>query len=84
MKFLLFSISFLFIQAIASAKEAVILGTLIGSGQYMETDKGDTYALQHSDLARELTEITGKKVRILCEIEGINCTPVRYEIAPFA
>ncbi len=84
MKFLLFSISFLFIQSVTSAKEAVILGTLIGSGQYLETEKGDTFALQHSDLARELTEITGKKVRILCEIEGINCTPVRYEIAPFA
>ena len=66
------------------AKESVITGNLIGSGQYLETKEGDTYTLTHSDLSRELMEVSGKKVRMLCRIEGTNnCEPIRYEIAPF-
>lgn len=64
-------------------KEQVLIGNLIGSGQYLETEDGNTYPLKHSDLARELMEISGKKVRMLCEVQEDSCEPKRYEISPF-
>jgi outer membrane protein OmpA-like peptidoglycan-associated protein len=65
------------------SKEVVLVGNLIGSGQYIETEEGDTYPLEHSEFARELLEVSGKKVRMLCELQEGTCNPIRYEIAPF-
>ncbi len=65
------------------SKEILVTGNLIGSGQYLETETGATYTLKHSDLAKELIDITGKKVRMLCDIQEDTCTPLRYEVAPF-
>ncbi|MDX1960681.1 MAG: OmpA family protein [Leptospiraceae bacterium] len=65
------------------AKEQVVVGTLIGSGQYIETED-KTYPLKYSELGKELTEYTGKKIRMLCEIEEDSCTPIRYELSPFS
>ena len=57
------------------SKEILVTGNLIGSGQYLETETGATYTLKHSDLAKELIDITGKKVRMLCDIQEDTCTP---------
>ena len=65
------------------SKESLVTGNLIGSGQYLETEEGITYTLKHSELAKELMDLTGKKVRMLCEIQEDSCIPQRYEVAPF-
>ena len=65
------------------SKESLVTGNLIGSGQYLETEEGITYTLKHSELAKELMDLTGKKVRMLCEIQEDSCSPQRYEVAPF-
>ena len=65
------------------SKESLVTGNLIGSGQYLETEEGITYILKHSELAKELMDLTGKKVRMLCEIQEDSCIPQRYEVAPF-
>jgi outer membrane protein OmpA-like peptidoglycan-associated protein len=76
---------FVFTSFSIFSKEVVLVGNLIGSGQYLETEDGMTYSLEHSELARELLDISGKKVRMLCRLqEGTTCMPLRYEIAPFA
>jgi hypothetical protein len=75
-------LSFLLVNSLLS-KESLVTGNLIGSGQYLETEEGVTYSLKHSELAKELIDLTGKKVRMLCEIQEDSCTPQRYEVAPF-
>lgn len=64
------------------AKEVVITGNIIGAGSYIETDD-NTYPFKHTELQKELSELTGKKVRMLCIFEDDSCVPLRYEIAPF-
>ncbi|MCB1179471.1 MAG: OmpA family protein [Leptospiraceae bacterium] len=83
MVFLKFFLLFTFLSFPLLATEEVLTGHLIGSGQYLETENGNTYPLKHSDLAKELMEISGKKVRMLCELYEDSCEPKRYEIAPF-
>ncbi len=80
----LFFLAFLFPIFTLFSKETVLIGNLIGSGQYLETEDGTTYSIEHSDLARELLEISGKKIRILCDLIETSCNPIRYEISPFA
>ncbi|MBK8397062.1 MAG: OmpA family protein [Leptospiraceae bacterium] len=70
------------IQLFANQHEKVIIGTIIGAGAYIETDD-NTYSFKHTDLQKELSELTGKKVRMLCSFEEDSCNPLRYEIAPF-
>ena len=65
------------------SKEVILVGNLIGSGQYLETEEGNTYTLRHTDLSKELMDITGKKVRMLCDLDDDTCAPIRYEVAPF-
>ncbi len=65
------------------AKESVIIGNIIGAGSYIETDD-NTYPFKHTELQKELSELTGKKIRMLCIFEEDACVPQRYEIAPFA
>ena len=65
------------------SKEVLLVGNLIGSGQYIETEEGNTYNLRHTDLSKELMDLTGKKVRMLCDLDDDTCAPVRYEVAPF-
>ncbi|MCB1191125.1 MAG: OmpA family protein [Leptospiraceae bacterium] len=74
---LIFSIS-------AFAEEKIITGNLFGSGLYIQSDEdGKVFNLMVSDLTNELMDLSGQKVRMLCEAEDDNCTPIRYEIAPF-
>ena len=79
MKYILFLVS---LSLFSFAKEQVLVGTLLGAGMYLETDK-TTVPIRHSDFARELGELTGKKIRILCIMDEDSCIPERYEIAPF-
>lgn len=76
-------IVFIFFYFPLFAKEVVIVGNIIGAGSYIETDD-NTYPFKHTELQKELSELTGKKVRMLCLFEEDSCVPLRYEIAPFA
>jgi outer membrane protein OmpA-like peptidoglycan-associated protein len=83
MKFILGSLIFFILPINAFSKESVIIGNLIGSGQYLESQDGNTYPLKHSDLSRELMDLSGKKIRMLCRIQDGECEPLRYELSPF-
>ena len=72
-----------FLSTSLIAKETVIVGNVIGAGAYIETDD-NTYPFKPTDLQKELSELTGKKIRMLCVFEEDSCVPERYEIAPFA
>ena len=72
-----------FLSTSLIAKETVIVGNVIGAGAYIETDD-NTYPFKPTDLQKELSELTGKKIRMLCVFEEDSCVPQRYEIAPFA
>jgi outer membrane protein OmpA-like peptidoglycan-associated protein len=77
------SVLFFFTIPIFSfAKEQILTGTLIGAGLYIETDT-TTIPIKHSELQKELSELVGKKIRILCILDEDTCLPQRYEIAPF-
>ena len=79
--FFLFLFLALFTNIYSIAKEQILIGTIIGGGAYLETDK-TTYPIKHSEFQKEFSELVGKKVRILCILED-DCDPIRYEIAPF-
>ncbi|MCB1158051.1 MAG: OmpA family protein [Leptospiraceae bacterium] len=72
----------LFLQGIF-AKEFVLVGKVIGGGMYFETIAGVVHPLRSTSMTNELMELTGKKIRLLCEIEQETCNPIRYEISPF-
>lgn len=76
-------IVFIFFYFPLFAKEVVIVGNIIGAGSYIETDD-NTYPFKHTELQKELSELTGKKVRMLFLFVEDSCVPLRYEIAPFA
>lgn len=81
--FCLFTLSLCLLQTSLYSKESLLVGNLLGSGQYLETENS-TYTLKHSELAKELMDLTGKKVRMLCDLDEDNCLPIRYEVAPFS
>lgn len=74
----------LLFSTLTFAEEIVVKGSIMGGGMYFEAEGGTVYPLRSNALATELLEITGKKVRLLCDMEGEYCVPMRYEIEPFA
>lgn len=83
-KVFFFILTFLFHLGIFSApRESVIMGKIVGGGLYLETKTGDIYPIRSNELSREIMDISGQQVRILCKLEDDNCSPIRYEIAPF-
>ncbi len=79
MKVLIFLIS---LSLFSFAKEQVLVGNLMGAGMYIETDN-NTIPIKYSELSKELSELSGKKIRVLCILDEDSCLPQRYEIAPF-
>ncbi|TGN21161.1 OmpA family protein [Leptospira idonii] len=60
----------------------VLAGELINTGHMLKMEK-QILRLSPSPLQEELAYITGKKVRMLCDVSGDSCTPIRYELDPF-
>jgi outer membrane protein OmpA-like peptidoglycan-associated protein len=79
MKFLFFLIT---LSLFSQAREQIYVGALTGAGMYIETES-TTIPIRHSEFTKELSELTGKKIRILCIIDEDSCIPQRYEISPF-
>ncbi len=75
----LFSIS---IFAEADAKLYVVEGELINSGLLLRTKEGILDFVTHG-FSQEFSELSTKKVRILCSRSGKKCKPLRYDIEPF-
>ena len=67
-RFSLYVLLIFFQIPLLAVPEKVIIGTIIGAGAYIETDD-NTYPFKHTDLQKELSELTGKKVRMLCSFE---------------
>lgn len=83
MKRLIFALLFIY-SSVLFAEEKIIVGNLFGSGLYIQSEEnGKVYNILVSDLTNELMDLSGQKVRMLCETQDDNCTPIRYEIAPF-
>lgn len=78
-----FFVIILFLTNSLFARELIVFGNLVGAGAYLDSEDGNVYPLKHNELQRELIELSGKKVRMLCVMEEDSCTPVRYEVAPF-
>lgn len=75
----LFFLSF----SLFSQQPKIIEGTLKNTGLILEADT-KSYEIQLSATSLEFTDLTNQKVRILCDWKGNACSPIRYEIAPFA
>jgi len=59
----------------------VLFGEVINTGHLLKMEK-QILRLQPSPLQEELALLTGKKIRILCDVNGETCLPIRYEIDP--
>ncbi|MCE9500829.1 MAG: hypothetical protein K8R21_10070, partial [Leptospira sp.] len=64
------------------AKEIILTGEIAEAGRLLKT-KDKLYTFKQSELSQEISELSGKKIRALCEIENATCKLLRYEIAPF-
>lgn len=60
----------------------VFEGELLNSGHLLRTENY-VFRLGVSPLQEELAYLSGKKIRILCDVTGESCDPKRYEIEPF-
>jgi outer membrane protein OmpA-like peptidoglycan-associated protein len=59
----------------------ILFGELINTGHLLKMEK-QILRLSPSPLQEELALITGKNIRILCDVNGEACTPIRYELTP--
>lgn len=60
----------------------VLEGELFNSGLLLRTEK-TVFRLTLSPLQEELAFLSGKTIRMLCDVNGDTCEPKRYEITPF-
>ncbi|MDF3818963.1 OmpA family protein [Leptospira sp. 96542] len=84
---ILFTLLFLLAGGLTSSQSLkngihVLEGELLNTGHLLKTEKL-VYRVVSSGLQEELAYLAGKKVRMLCELTGESCTPLRYEIEPF-
>ncbi len=59
----------------------ILFGELINTGHMLKTEK-QILRLSPSPLQEELGLITGKQIRLLCDVNGETCAPMRYELTP--
>ncbi len=62
--------------------QQIFFGELINTGHMLKIDKA-ILRMNPSPLQEELAELSGKKIRVLCEANAESCTPLRYEVEPF-
>ncbi|TGL18063.1 hypothetical protein EHQ42_07735 [Leptospira levettii] len=84
---ILLIILFLFGSGLTSSQSIkngiqVLEGDLINTGHLLRTEK-QVFRITSSTLQEELAYLSGKKVRMLCDVQGDGCSPIRYEIEPF-
>lgn len=60
----------------------VLEGDLLNTGHLLRTDK-QVFRVQTGVLQEELAYLAGKKIRMLCDVQGEACNPIRYEMEPF-
>ncbi len=58
----------------------ILFGELINTGHMLKTEK-QILRLSPTPLQEELALITGKHIRLLCDVNGDACSPIRYEIS---
>ncbi len=81
-----FSYSFLLLVSLGSTRlfgeQRVLEGKLLQFGRMLSA--GDEYVqILSNDLSPELSRLHNQTVRLLCEMKGQNCEPLRYEVSPF-
>jgi len=59
----------------------ILFGELINTGHMLKTDK-QIFRLSPTVLQEELALLTGKNIRMLCDVSGESCSPIRYELTP--
>ncbi len=59
----------------------VLFGELINTGHMLKTDR-QILRLSPSVLQEELALLTGKNIRLLCDVSADSCLPMRYEQTP--
>ncbi|WP_243393242.1 OmpA family protein [Leptospira perolatii] len=65
------------------AEERILEGKVLQFGRMIHV--GDEFVqVLSNDLSSELSRLQNQTVRMLCEMKGPNCEPVRYDIYPFA
>ncbi|TGL50707.1 hypothetical protein EHQ61_09885 [Leptospira wolffii] len=65
------------------AEERVLEGKLLQFGRMLHSGEEFVQILSN-DLSPELSRLHNHTVRLLCQMRGQNCEPIRYEVAPFS
>ncbi|TGK07507.1 hypothetical protein EHO59_05235 [Leptospira semungkisensis] len=81
-----FSFLLLFVSLSSSSlmgEERVVEGKLMQFGRMIHVGEEFVQILSN-DLSPELSKLHNQTLRILCEMKGANCEPIRYDIFPFS
>ncbi|MEI7011451.1 OmpA family protein [Leptospira licerasiae] len=65
------------------AEERIIEGKLLQFGRMLGTGN-DFIQVLSNDLSPELSRLHNQTIRVLCQMRGENCDPIRYETYPFS
>lgn len=60
----------------------VVEGEVFNTGHLLKTDRF-VLRLTNPQLLEELSFLSGKKIRALCDVQGETCALLRYELEPF-
>ncbi|TGK17848.1 hypothetical protein EHO61_10250 [Leptospira fluminis] len=66
-----------------NAEEKVLEGKLLQFGRLLHSGE-EFVTLISNDLGPELSRHEKETIRILCEMKGKNCEPLRFDLSPFA
>lgn len=80
---ILLSVCIFFLSHSLGAEERILEGKLLQFGRMLHAGEEFVQVLSN-DLSPELSRLHNHTVRVLCEMKGQNCEPIRYEIAPFS
>ncbi|TGL63394.1 OmpA family protein [Leptospira sarikeiensis] len=66
-----------------SSEERIVEGKLLQFGRMLSSGN-DYIQILSNDLSPELSRLHNQTIRVLCQMRGENCDPIRYETYPFS
>lgn len=74
-------LSFPFLTGL-QAEDKLLIGKILQFGKLLATENAYV-PIESNEITSELSKLNDKTVRILCNMKGSTCNPIRYEIFPF-
>ncbi|AOP32867.1 hypothetical protein A0128_02660 [Leptospira tipperaryensis] len=74
-------LSFPFLTGL-QAEDKIFTGKILQFGKLLSTENA-FIPIESNEITAELSKLNDKTVRILCNMKGSTCNPIRYEIYPF-